>query len=144
DESTHQCWLGLLISRDSYLTAPNRDAKRSVAKAAFRNIMWLIDGAPYPKSRWASLDMDRFREIKKISGGTKRAVAFFSENLRVPIHRDVIHSLLLQHDYMKRLRQNGGARDMLRTRGIALLSGIYDAALISQLGLPETGREEMI
>ena len=144
EEATHRCWLGLLIARNAYLNAPNRDEKRSVSAAGFTHIMWLIEAAPYPQSRWATINMDRFREIRKMRGGTKRAVAFFSENLRKPIHRIVIQSLLLQHDYMKRLRANGGARDVLRFRGIALLSGIYDAAVIRQLRLPAIGSEEMM
>ncbi|HZS55509.1 MAG TPA: NaeI family type II restriction endonuclease [Bryobacteraceae bacterium] len=144
EEATHRCWMGLILARNSYLNAPNRDKKRSVKGEAFKNILWLVEGAPYPVNRWASIDMDRFRELRKIHGGTKRAVAFFSENLRLPVHRDVIHSLILQHDYMKRLRQNGGARDILRNRGIALLSGIYDAPIIHELGLPAISSEEMI
>jgi len=36
DENTHQCWLGLIIARQAYLNAPNRDGKRSVSAAAFR------------------------------------------------------------------------------------------------------------
>lgn len=144
EEATHRCWLGLLIAREAYLNAPNRDEKRSVGSTAFQHILWLVEGAPYPQSHWATIDMDRFREIKKIRGGTKRAVAFFSENLRKPIDRIVVQSLLLQHDYMKRLRANGGARDILQRRGIALLSGIYDSFLIHELGLGPVGSEEMI
>ena len=144
DEATHLCWLGLLIARQSYLNAPNRDAKRSVASGAFAHIMWLVNGAPYPKSRWANINMDRFRELKRIKGGTKRAVAFFAENIGLPVHRDVVQSLLLQHDYMKRLRANGGARDILRRQGVALVSGIYDSGLIAQLHLTAISSEEMM
>jgi hypothetical protein len=144
EEATHRCWLGLLMARDAYLNAPNRDQKRSVASGAFQNILWLVNGAPYPKSHWANINMDRFREIRKIRGGTNRAVEFFSENLRFPVHRIVVQSLLLQHDYMKRLRANGGARDVLQRRGIALLSGIYDSGLIRELHLPGISSEEMI
>ncbi len=47
-----------------------------------------------------------------------------------------------QHDYMKRLRRNGGARDRLVELGIALLSGRTDSALIMALKLgPVTGEE---
>lgn len=145
EESTHCCWLGLLVARMSYLTEPNRDQKRGVARGAFRNILWLVEAAPYPKSRWANLDMGLFRELRKVSGGTRRACHFFRENLRVPIHRTVIQALLFdQDDYMKRLRGNGGARDNLRKEGIALLSGSYDAGLIAMLGLPDTQSDEMI
>jgi hypothetical protein len=144
EESSHRCWMGLVVARNAYLNAPNRDQKRSFKSEAFGNILWLVEAAPYPVSRWASINMDRFRELKKIRGGTNRAVAFFSENLRLPVHRDVIHSLLLQHDYMKRLRANGGARDVLKGRGVALLSGIYDSSLIRELRLPAISTEEMI
>ena len=143
DENTHQCWLGLIVAREAYLNAGNRDEKRSVSAAAFQNILWLVERAPCPKSRWIGLDMERLRELRKIRGGKKRAVAFFSGNLRKPIHRVVIQSLLFnQYDYMKRLRRNGGARDELRKRGIALLSGIYNSALIEELQLPRLDREE--
>lgn len=144
EEATHRCWMGLLKARDAYLNAPNRDQKRSVSIPAFRNILWLVEGAPYPQSYWANIDMDRFREIRQMRGGTNRAVAFFSENLRLPVHRSVIQSLLLQHDYMKRVRANGGARDVLRERGIALLSGVYDNGLLAQLHIPIIDSEEMI
>ncbi|HKY07524.1 MAG TPA: NaeI family type II restriction endonuclease, partial [Candidatus Binatia bacterium] len=73
EEASHRCWMGLLIARDAYLTAPNRDMKRGVASGAFRHIMWLVNGAEYPRSRWVNINMDRFREIRKIRGGTKRA-----------------------------------------------------------------------
>lgn len=145
EESSHCCWLGLLAARKSYLTKPNRDQKRAVGSGAFRNILWLVEAAPHPKSRWAALDMVLFRELRKVSGGTRRACLFFRENLRIPIHRTVIQALLFdQDDYMKRLRGNGGARDILRTEGIALLSGSYDAELLAMLGLPETKSDEMI
>ncbi|OJT17512.1 hypothetical protein BO221_45770 [Archangium sp. Cb G35] len=145
EERTHRCWLGLLVTRKGYLGKPNQDKKRGVLSGAFRNIMWLVEAAPYPESRWAHLDMDRFRELRKVKGGKKRACQFFRENLRVPMHRTVIHALLFdQDDFMKRLRENGGARDVLKAEGIALLSGSYDAGLIAKLGLPHTGAGEMI
>ena len=124
-----------------HLTAIRSAAWRVALSPTF---MWLVNGAPYPQSRWANINMDKFREIKKLKGGTKRAVVFFSENLGTPIHRTVVHSLLLQHDYMKRLPANGGARDVVRIRGIALLSGIYDSRLIERLNLPTIENEEVI
>lgn len=123
-----RCWLGLVIARPSYLNAPNRDHKRSVSDFGKRQIMWLVEGQSYPPSRWASIDMDEFRTLRKIRGGSKRAAEFFRKNLGKVIHRSIIESLLHdQFDYMKRLRGNGGARDYLIEEGIALLSGAYDA-----------------
>ena len=145
DENTHKCCVGLIVAHETYLNVRNRDQKRSVSAAAFCNILWLIEGATYPESRWKGLNMERFRELRKVRGGTNRAVAFFSENLRKRMHRIVIQSLLFdQHDYMKRLRANGGARDVLKRRGVALLSGIYDSRLVKELHLARLDSEEMM
>lgn len=125
-----RCWLGLMMARDAYLgaAAGNRDGKRSVTEFGRRNILWLVEGALYPKSSWDGIDMARFRDLRRIRGGTKRAAAFFRENLGRPVHRLLIQALLHdQRDYMKRVRGNGGARDLLKTEGILLLSGTYDA-----------------
>lgn len=128
DEEGNRCWLGLLIAHDAYLNAPNRDSKRGVSASGRRNILWLIDGAPFPTSRWAGLDMVRFRELRGKYSGAQRAAIFFQENIGRRIHRSVLQSLLWdQKDYMKRLRDNGGARDILAPLGIRLLSGTYDS-----------------
>jgi hypothetical protein len=146
NDDTYHCWLGIIVAKSEYLRpGANRDSKKGVSTTGKENILWLVEGAPFPKSRFSELDMNRFREIRKIRGGSKRATIFFSENVGKPIHRSVIHALLYpQDDYMKRLRANGGARDKLRKKGIALLSGNYDSALIKMLSLPDTAKDEMI
>lgn len=145
DDATQRCWLGLLKTRQQYLAQPNRDQKRAVLSRALQHVMWLVEAEPLPKNHWVGLDMARFRELRKMSGGTKRACQFFKENLRVPIHRSVVEALLFdQKDYMKRLRENGGARDALKKEGIVLLSGSYDSKVISSLELTDTARDEFI
>jgi hypothetical protein len=145
NEATHTSSLGIFLAHLTNLNpSDNRDAKKATSAASRSNILWIIERADYPKSRWTDIDMFRFREIRKIRGGKKRAVLFFSENLRRPIHRIVIHSLLLQHDYMKRLRKNGGARDVLRQKEIALLSGLYDSEILNRLNISGVDKEHMI
>lgn len=123
-----RCWLGLVLARENYLSAANRDGKRAVNDFGKRRIMWLVEGAKYPLSRWAQIDMLRFRELRKIKGGKRRAAQFFRENLEIVVHRSIVQALLHdQRDYMKRVRGNGGARDDLAEEGIILLSGTYDA-----------------
>jgi hypothetical protein len=134
-KSDGRCWLGLMMARDAYLGAPNRDGKRSVSENGRQNILWLVEGEPYPASAWDGVDMARFRELRRLKGGTKRAAQFFRENLNQRIPRTVIQALLYdQRDYMKRVRGNGGARDLLREDGILLLSGTYDAKLARKRG----------
>jgi hypothetical protein len=138
------CRLGLMLARDAYLTRPNRDSKRAVSANGKGNILWLVPDAPFPPSRWTGIAMARFRELRRVRGGTRRAALFFAENLRMPIHRSIVQALLFdQDDYMKRLRGNGGARDLLLGQGIVILSGVYDLPKAQALGLRLASDEMM-
>jgi hypothetical protein len=140
-----QCWLGLMIAREQYLNpGANRDQKRSVSEAGKRNILWLVEGVPYPPSSWAGIDMARFRELRRVHPGEQRAALFFQENLNRKIQRAVIQALLHdQKDYMKRLRYNGGARGILAAQGIDLLSATYGKKSARQRGI-ELAKDEWI
>lgn len=141
----HECSLGVFVARAEYLNAPNRDSKRSVSKHAFNHIWWLLQHEKLPQSRFAGIDMARFRELRAMKGGSKRTAQFFRENLNRIVHRSVLLGLLHdQLDPMKRIRGNGGARDILAPEGILLLSGAYDRSLINSLGLPYCSRNEFI
>lgn len=146
NERQRKSWMGLFVAREEYLGAPNRDMKRRINSIAFGNVLWLVNGVDWPRDRWLGLDMTRFRELRKIKvSGARRAALFFEENLRRPIHRRVILALLHdQLDAMKRLRGNAGAKDILRPRGIALLSGNYFNSTLVRLGLPRIGNDEYI
>jgi hypothetical protein len=146
EEQTNLCWIGLFFAREKYLTASqNRDGKKAVSASGQQNILWLLEAAPYPRSRWLNLDMERFRELRKVKGGNIRLAQFLRENLDLPIHRSVIQALLFdQKDYMKRVRGNGGARDDLAREGIAVFSGHYDRTAIDARKLPATGPDEII
>lgn len=145
DEEARKSWMGLIIARQSYLGKPNRDGKRRVYASAFANILWLAAGVDWAADRWAGIDMARFRELRDLRGGSKRAATFFSENLRKPIHRNVVSALLWeQKDAPKRLRSNGGAKDILKGQKIALMSGNYFNGTLDALGLSAIGRDEFI
>ena len=119
-----RCWLGLVVAREAYLGSENRDRKRSITEAGRRNIMWLVEDVPYPPSRWEGIDMEHFRTLRKIEPGELRAAEFFKKYIGRVIHRSIVQALLYdQLDYMKRLRGNGGARDILEPEGILLLNG---------------------
>jgi hypothetical protein len=146
-DAEKKCWIGLMVARGDYLgsEAGNRDKKRSVTAAGFRNILWLIEGHPLPSSRWSAINMQRFRELRRIKGGAKRSAQFFRENSNIRVHRSIVQSLLFdQRDYMKRLRSNGGARDILRLEGVALLSGTFDQITLKSLSHHEARKDEWI
>jgi hypothetical protein len=136
-----------MVARDQNLgkAEGNRDGKRSVVKQGRDNILWMVEGISLPASRWANIDMDRFRHFRNMKGGTKRAAAFFRENIGLVVHRSIVEALLFdQRDYMKRLRGNGGARDLLGSEGIDLLSGAFDWRKIEEARLGAVSREEFV
>ena len=75
---------------------------------------------------------------------TEQLADLFEKQQGVPISRNVIRQIANQLDYMKRVRHNGGARDILDQKGIALLWGSGDRQLISQLGLGPVSASEFI
>jgi Restriction endonuclease NaeI len=118
--------MGLILARPEYLTKGNRDQKGSISAAGKANILWLIREVSWPRDRWAGIDMKRFRELRKVKGGSKRMAQFLRENLGRPIHRTVVQALLHdQKDFMKRVRGNGGARDILKKEGVTVVSGTF-------------------
>lgn len=58
-----------------------------------------------------------------------------------PVSRVLISSIAAQDDFMKRIRRNGGARDILAPKGIAVLYSETDYALMRELGLSFGKRE---
>jgi hypothetical protein len=77
--------------------------------------------------------------------GAKEALAdHFERNQGIPTPRSVIIQVANQLDGMKRLRRNGGARDILDAKRIALLWGQGDHALIAHLNLGPVSASEFI
>jgi len=129
--------MGVMLARPAYLTlGGNRDRKRTVSASGKGSILWIVQDIPWPKSRWDGIDMERFRRLRNgVRYGKPRAALFFEENLDRIVDRTVVTALLHeQKDPLKRLRANGGARDTLAAKGIALLSGYRDTDLASEFG----------
>jgi hypothetical protein len=147
-----RCWLGLVLARDAYLNSAegNRDKKRTISEAGRKNIMWLVEDQEYPPSRWEGINMERFRELRKMQGGKLRAVQFFKENVGSIIHRSIVQALLHdQRDYMRRLRgdkKQVGARELLSEERIALLCGAWgdDCKVAAQAGFSDLTSEEWV
>lgn len=149
NDAKFTCSLGIIIAKLEYLHGGkgNRDTKRGVSKAGFENILWLVEDRPFPPSRFSEIDMNRFRELRKIRKGNERAAQFWRENLGIIVHRDVMQTLLFdQYDYMKRLRSNGGAPDILKSEGIDILIGTYkqDRIIAGSLGIDALRRDQIV
>jgi hypothetical protein len=145
DEKRAVCSFGIIVIRDEVLNVgENRDKKRTISKAGFLNIHWLLQDEPYPENFWQNLDPELKQRIISLPSGTKRIAALCRLVQQRPISRSIVFGLGQQDDAMKRLRKNGGARDVLFQEGIAILSGQYDHELIETLGLPKCERDEFI
>lgn len=145
DEIKAVCDVGLVQVRPDYLNpGQNRDQKRTLSAQSLGNIWWLIKAAPYPRNFWQALDLADREAILRVGSASRRIAALFSKLPGRPIHRLQIEGLAQQRDYMKRIRANGGARDLLRPLGMAILSGLYDHAAIEALGFEPISTEEFI
>lgn len=137
--------IGVAVLHDSYLNpGKNQDQKRTLSAVGMTNVWWIVRDQPYPVNFWRMMTASQRDELMKAGGGTKKLTRLFEMVQRRPISRSQVEDLARQHDYMKRLRANGGARDHLRKKGIALLSGAYDQEAIKHFKLGLITREEFI
>lgn len=147
DEVRATCYLGLIVARPDYLTlGQNKDSKKSISALGFANILWLLRDHPYPPNFWRTVAPDVIERIFAGKSGNQRMANLFREVQREAITRDVVEAVAQQQDFMRRIRSDSGrgTRDHLAREGILLLSGHYDAPLISALGLPRCSGSEFI
>ena len=135
NETDAVCDFGLARARTEYLRAgANRDAKTSISADGRRNIWWMTYGFNYTPNFWSFTNSDD-RTIIMSGGGTKRIAALFERFQEVPISRVQIEAIAAQDDFMKRIRRNSGARDLLAPKQIAILYSENDGKLMRELGL---------
>lgn len=136
------CAVGLARARPAYLrSGVNRDAKTSFSAAGTANIWWIALDFPYTPNFWTQIDLSLRHQIMAPKGGTARLTVLFENCLEMPVSRVLIASIAAQDDFMKRLRRNGGARDKLGPKGIAILYAENDRKLMEQLGITFGTRE---
>jgi hypothetical protein len=145
NEKTALCSVGIIIARDAYLNpGSNRDAKRSFSAAGLQNVWWILKDHPYPPNFFEQMPLRQQQAIMNAGGGTARLAALFETVQKKPISRMIVQAIAQQDDYMKRVRRNGGARDVLAPKGIAILWGTGDKGLIAKLNLGPVGPDEFI
>lgn len=143
NENRANCDFGLVRAREAYLrSGSNRDAKTGLSAAGQSNIWWMASGFQYTPNFW-SFTSPADRDAIMQGGGTQRIATLFERFQGVPISRVQIEAVAAQDDFMKRIRRNSGARDILAPKGIAILYSENDAAIMRQLGL-KFGKREFI
>lgn len=144
NEQDSTCAVGLVRARMDYLRGgQNRDAKTSFSAAGRDHIWWIVQDFSYTPNFWSLIDADTRVDIMTPRGGKARLARLFTACLEMPISRVVIASIAAQDDFMKRIRRNGGARDILARDGIAILYSETDRELMNELGLKFGYREFM-
>lgn len=142
NEDRSTCAVGLARARPAYLrSGVNRDAKTSFSAAGVSNIWWMLHDFAYTPNFWTLISAELRTTIMSQKSGTARLAALFEQCLETPVSRVLIAGIAAQDDFMKRIRRNGGARDILAPRQIAILYSETDRDIMRQLGLTFGSRE---
>ena len=135
---------GLVRAREENLNpSRNRDAKRTLSRHGRKAIRWLFEKAPLQDNVLLRLADEDIDAIFRSTSGQKRVNELFRRAQQRPISRNVVATVAIQEDYMKRVRGNGGARTALRPEGIVIFGQYRNhVQAASDLGLPAPGPGE--
>ena len=137
---------GLVRAAEENLSsAGNRDGKRALNERGRTAVRWLHARAPLQENALIRLPERDVAAIFALPSGQQRVNELFRRAQRMRVSRTVVATVAMQDDYMKRVRDGGGARDQLRAEGIVIF-GDYagDQVLASALGLPRPGPGEFV
>jgi hypothetical protein len=148
DDSASSWSAGVVRASTHHLSdGANRDGKRTLNLAGRKSIRWLAHFARLPENLLLQLPPDDVESIfANKKSGQKRINELLRRSQGRLVRRGVIATVAQQEDYMKRLRQNGGARETLWPEGILVLGGNFndDRILAEALGIPVPSRGEVI
>lgn len=126
DESGGTFSVGVVRCRPEWLrSGENRDRKTGLSKEGKDQVHWLVKDGSLPTNFLASLDEETRNLILAQPAGQARVREFFMRVTGVPVPREVIPTLAVQVDPMRRVRQDG---DGGRLGGMKILSGHYSAS----------------
>lgn len=135
----------VFCSPDVLSKATNQDKKHSL-RATSPAILWLCKNATMPKNFFESIEDKNI--LKQITdpkaNGTERVKRLFMLCTNQIIPRWAIESVAQQKDPMKRVRQNGGARNALSNMGVRVLNGAYDKEELIALGFSQIKKDEWV
>jgi plasmid stabilization system protein ParE len=100
----------------------NQDKKRTLSKNGRREISWLVENGVLPASFLSTLDPETRNAILAQPAGQARVREFFSRVTRQPVPREVIPTLAVQQDPMRRIRRDQSGNSL---GGMKVLSGHY-------------------
>lgn len=148
DDAASEYAFGVVRASPQHLrAAANRDAKVQLNPAGNAAVRWLHRPGALPPNVLLQCQLDDIEAIfnPRLSG-QKRVNELFRRVTRKRIGRNTIATVAQQDDFMKRVRENGGARSLLRPEGYVILSGDYTfhRAAAAQLGVVTPGPGEVV
>ena len=137
---------GLLRAAAENLSpAGNRDGKRALNAHGRAAVCWLHHRAPLQENALIRLPERDVAAIFALASGQQRVNELFRRAQRMRVSRTVVATVAMQDDYMKRVRDGGGARDQLRAEGIVIFGAyVGHQMLASALDLPRPGSGEFV
>jgi hypothetical protein len=115
--------VGLVRCEDEWLNPkPNKDGKRTLNKAGRAAIRWLVKDGHLPASFLSTLDEETREAVLAQPVGQARVREFFKRVMRQPVPREVIPTLAVQEDPMRRVRRDRGGASL---DGMKILSGHF-------------------
>ena len=139
------CSVGLAIADESYLNAGANQDKKRTFKAAHRNkILWLFEASEFPGNVFERLAAPVRRQILGATSGAARVALLFESLQRVPVPRHVVEAVARQTDAAKRVRRNGGARDLTEPKNLYIFSFDQQRRWIEQFDLPPCSKGDYI
>jgi hypothetical protein len=136
NDDTSTFSIGLFRAKPEHLRRPNRDRKFGIKKTGRSAISWVARDAALPENFLLHLPEAARTKILSHRTGRARVTEMFRLVLNKPIPTTAIDTLAVQRDPSKRIRKNGGAKDVLGPEGIEILGWRYDKSRIKALGLP--------
>lgn len=136
--------LGLIrVDPENLRLSVNRDKKGGLSQSGRSRIRWIHRDAPLPPNTLLQLPAAAVERIMTQRSGQARVNELFRIATNRRISRNVVATVAQQDDFMKRVRENGGARSALRPEGYIILGGDYSVqrAVAQKLGctVPEPG-----
>ncbi|MGC0368980.1 NaeI family type II restriction endonuclease [Microbacterium sp. SLBN-111] len=125
----------------------NRDAKVGLNASGRDAIRWLHRPGALPSNVLLQADPSDIEAIFAPGlSGQARVNELFRRVTRQRIGRNAVATVAQQDDFMKRVRENGGARSALRAEGYVILGGDYafHRSAAFQLGIPVPEPGEMV
>jgi Restriction endonuclease NaeI len=100
----------------------NQDVKGQLSAAGRKRVRWLVERGRLPVSFLATLDEETRAAVLAQPPGQARVREFFKRVIRRPVPREVIPTLAIQEDPMRRIRRDRGGASL---GGMKILSGHF-------------------